>query len=156
MLGGFRAREDQYDLGHRSEKAPKREITLASIGYWIDDPRPIAKRLEALLRVIEDLDHYAARLAQRLYAWRGREDGGSFSCARSAQRRRSPMKPDLKIQIGPGSQRRAIWRWRYYQCSTTCLIVRRHCSTPAEAAKPFMPGYVACLEQSGEAVGVGR
>ena len=72
MFGGFRAHEDQYDLGHRVEDSakPERPYTL----IWVDDPRPLAERFEALRRVIEDADHYAARLAQRLYGWRGRDE----------------------------------------------------------------------------------
>ena len=75
MLGGFRAHEDAYELGHRVEAAPSGGAAdLAAIGYWADDPRPLAERFEALRRVIADHDHYAARLAQRLYAWRGRAE----------------------------------------------------------------------------------
>jgi hypothetical protein len=74
MSGGFRATEDAYELGHRVEHAPEDGAAahLADIGYWADDPRPLAERFEALLRVIQDSDHYAARLAQRLHGWRGR------------------------------------------------------------------------------------
>jgi len=74
MLGGFRAHEDSYELGHRVEAGEKAAGTLQSIGYWADDPRPLAERFEALRRVIEDHEHYSARLAQRLYGWRGREE----------------------------------------------------------------------------------
>ena len=72
MFGGFRAHEGQYDLGHRVEDS----ATPSSLNsmYWVDDPRPLAERFEALRRVIEDPDHYAARLAQRLYGWRGRDE----------------------------------------------------------------------------------
>ena len=72
MFGGFRAHEDQYDLGHRVEDSakPERPYTL----IWVDDPRPLAERFEALRRVIEDHEHYAARLAQRLYGRRGRDE----------------------------------------------------------------------------------
>ncbi len=74
-LGGFRAHEDVCELGHRAGTAQGGgAVSLASIGYWVDDPRPLAERFEALLRVIADPDHYAARLAQRLYLWRGRDE----------------------------------------------------------------------------------
>ncbi len=73
MLGGFRAHEDQYDLGHRVDGAGEGAQSGPSY-YWIDDPRPLAERFEALRRVIEDADHYAARLVQRLYGWRGRDE----------------------------------------------------------------------------------
>jgi hypothetical protein len=72
VLGGFRPREDVYELGHRV--TPKAAASLHSIGYWADDPRPLAERFEALRRVIADHEHYAARLAQRLYGWRGRDE----------------------------------------------------------------------------------
>ena len=35
---------------------------------------PLAERFEALRRLIEDHEYYAARLAQRLYGWRGRDE----------------------------------------------------------------------------------
>ena len=74
MLGGFRAHEDQYDLGHRVEDGDKTAATLKNSLYWVEDPRPLAERFEALRRVTEDHEHYAARLAQRLYGWRGRDE----------------------------------------------------------------------------------
>jgi len=74
-LGGFRADEETYELGHRVENAQEGGgASLAGIGYWADDPRPLAERFEALLRIIDDADHYAARLAQRLHQWRGRTE----------------------------------------------------------------------------------
>ena len=73
MLGGFRAHEDQYDLGHRVDGAGA-AAQSGPYHYWVDDPRPLAERFEALRRVIEDHEHYSARLAQRLYGWRGRDE----------------------------------------------------------------------------------
>ncbi len=73
MLGGFRAHEDVYDLGHKVDGAGAAAQSGPS-HYWVDDPRPLAERFEALHRVIEDHEHYAARLAQRLYGWRGRDE----------------------------------------------------------------------------------
>ena len=73
-LGGFRAHEDQYDLGHRTEGGANADANRGCALIWVDDPRPLAERFEALRRIIDDPDHYAARLAQRLYAWRGRDE----------------------------------------------------------------------------------
>ena len=74
MFGGFRAHEDQYDLGHRTEGGANTDANRGCALIWVDDPRPLAERFEALRRIIDDPDHYAARLAQRLYAWRGRDE----------------------------------------------------------------------------------
>jgi len=38
----------------------------------------LAERFEALRRIIDDPDHYAARLAQRLHRWRGRVERGAI------------------------------------------------------------------------------
>ncbi len=50
---------------------PQRQAPMA---YWADDPHPIAERFEALLRVLDDPDYYAERLAARLHFWRGRNE----------------------------------------------------------------------------------
>ncbi len=56
----------------RTQRGRAAAPSLQNLAYYADCPRPLAERFEALLRVLDDPDSYAERLALRLYRWRGR------------------------------------------------------------------------------------
>jgi hypothetical protein len=58
-----------FEIPARPRAAPRRARPVL---IYADCPRPLALRFEAILRVLDDPDGYAARLAHRLHRWRCR------------------------------------------------------------------------------------